>query len=209
MQPENYTASNVARALGVGAWNDSPLKSAREAFRVVLFPAEHAEVCVTAWRDGEAASMRVLSACSPVRRQESPWPVPCDSDEAECTVPGAMFQDLAMTLREAATTPPDGEAKDADLRAYGVLLAGGRRVAGVERPVGSSTLLARFVAALVRTTWDAIDDPGVRDALAGAGSCVGLALPLSTPGNIEAASAPALVADEGPPDEALKFDDLA
>jgi hypothetical protein len=177
MQLANYTPSNVARALGVGAWNDSPLRSARESFRVVLLPPFHVELCLTAHRNGDVAAIRVLSAGSQVWLQDSPWPVPVDSDEADCALEPAVFQDLAMKLHEAATRAPDrDEVLGDDMRAYGVLMAAGRRVAGVERPVSSSVVLERFVATLVRTVWEAIDVPEVRNALAAAGTYVGLDL---------------------------------
>jgi hypothetical protein len=177
MQLANYTPSNVARALGTGAWNDSPLRSAREAFRVVLLPPFHVELCLTAHREGEGAAIRVLAAGSQIWLQDSPWPLPVDSEEADCTLDPGVFQDLAMRLHQAATTAPDREVLGDDMRAYGVLMAAGRRVAGVERPVSTSDVLERFVATLVRTVWDAVDVPEVRNALAAAGTYVGLDLP--------------------------------
>lgn len=179
MLSANYTAENICRALGLGSFaNDLQLAAADEAIRVLLVPSFHREVCISLLRQANTVRVSVVAARTQIWLQD--WPVPqstpVDQESMPCS--GLAFAELSSSLCAAAESRQSQRYVILDgMRAHTVLRADRQGKYHLDQHVSANPLYTAFIAEAITLAHRTVTGPGIRNALADAGSYVGLRMP--------------------------------
>jgi len=180
MLSANYTSENICRALGLGGFaNDWQLAEADECIRVLLKPSFDREVCISVLRKAGTVSVSVVAAVSQIWRQD--WPVPqLTQVEQEVGIFSELqFTRLSSLLNLAAEPTQASRFVVIDgMQAHTVLRAGREGKLNLNQNVAGDANYGSFVAETIKQAHSVIGSSSIRNALADAGSYVGLRIPL-------------------------------
>lgn len=178
MQSANYTSPNIARALGLGGFeNDAVLASAEKALRLLLLPSFHPELCLSFVTRLNERMLHVVTADEQVWRQACPSPQPTGTSEATAAIASSEFDRLTASLRDAVSVQSARVVVLDGMRAHTILRVDQQRDVDLSENVGRRGEYAAFVATAIQLAWGVVEHPVVRNALRDAGSYVGLTLP--------------------------------
>lgn len=174
----NYTADNVARALGLGGFaNDMQLAQTGQAIRILLLPSFHAELCLTLVKTADAHALSIVTAREQIWQQV--WPSPRETPiyAADNPVSQEAFEGLVASLRQVALAQSQERVILDGMSAYAVLRADRELEIQINENVSQRSAYGAFVAATLHLAWHSVADPQVRNAVRDAASYVGLTLP--------------------------------
>lgn len=174
----NYTSDNVARALGLGGFaNDMQLAQAGQAIRLLLLPAFHVELCLTLVKAADAHTLSIVTAREQIWQQVWPSPRATPIHAAGNPVSRQAFEDLAVSLRQAALAQSQERVILDGMSAHAVLRTDRNLEIQLNENVARNSAYGAFVAAALHLAWHSVADPQVRNAVRDAASYVGLTLP--------------------------------
>lgn len=179
MHLDEYTPDCICRCLGLAGFGSDPLLAAPggTVMRMLLLPSFHPEVCITIAGGSTGPVATVAAARSSVWHLAAPAAVPTDRDQAP--IDAAAWSGLLAGFAALAGAAQEPVVVTDGMPVETLVVHPGQPPHGLRGNVGAAAAYAVFVAGLLPVVWRSLSDPACRNALARAGTYVGLDLPVA------------------------------